>query len=149
MYRSVGHAVEAMLRYQERQRAPRSAPFPDHAPKGASTYNRWRYVYVHSGGAPAEQCADEDLEAMTVVLIFHRLDRYRYLSRILIERHPLSAMPCRERGRALRTLIRFSRELCGRGLLENPPKGCPGNLQREFPSCRSRCRADERKRLTR
>lgn len=138
-----------MLRYQERQRAPRSAPFPDHVPKGASTANRWSYIYVHGGGTSTVQIADEDLEALTVVLIFHRLDRYRYLSRLLIERRPLSTMPCREQGRALRTLIRFSRELCSRGLLENPPKGCPQNLQREFPACRHRCRADQRFPLTR
>ena len=35
-----------MVRWRERCRAAKAAPFPDHVPKGASTANKWAYIHV-------------------------------------------------------------------------------------------------------
>lgn len=141
MFRSVGHAVAAMLRYQERQRSARSAPWPDHAPGAASVANRWNYVYVRSLRPTLGPEGEDDRDPLTVVVLFSRHDRRRYLTRLLVERIPLKQLPGQERRRARRAVSRFARDLCSRGLLENPPKGCPGNVPNEFPSCRPGCRA--------
>lgn len=149
MYRSVGHAVLAMVQWRERCRAARAAPFPDHIPKGASRADKWAYLHVSPtrGAQRPESLQAGDPE--TVLLLFDRLDRYRYLTRIIIHRVPLEALPGRERNRARRTLARFARELCWRGLLDCPPKSCDRNLHGEFPECRHGCRAEERYSLTR
>jgi hypothetical protein len=129
-----------MVRWRERQRAAKAAPFPDHPPPGASTADKWAYVHVSAtrGATRPESLQFGDPE--TVLLLFERFDRYRYLTRVIIEGRPLEAFPGRERGRARRTLARFARELCWRGLLEYPPKSCSENLHVEFPACRHGCR---------
>jgi hypothetical protein len=136
----VGHAVWSMVRWQERQRAAKAAPFPDHKPKGASTADKWAYIHVHATRGVTRPESEHLGDPETVLLLFERFDRYRYLTRLILEHKPLEAFPGRERNRALRTLARFTRELCRRGLLVYPPKGCPQNLHGEFPACRHGCR---------
>jgi len=139
MYRSATHAVWSMVRWQERRRAAGAAPFPDHIPGGTSTADSWAYIHIKPtrGGQRPEFLQRGDPE--TVMLLFERFDRHRYLTRLILEHKPLEAFPGRERGRAYRTLARFAKELCGRGLLRYPPKDCPQNLQKQFPSCRGKC----------
>jgi len=129
-----------MVRWKERCRAAKAAPFPGHKPKGASTADKWRYIHCSPtrGGQRPESLRTGDPEM--VLLIFDRLDRYRYLTRLFIEHKSLDSFPGRERGRAMRTWVRFARELCWRGLLEHPPKWCLQNLHGKFPSCRHGCR---------
>ena len=149
MFHSVHHAVAAMLRYQERQRSPRAAPWPDHIPGAASAADRWRYVYVHATrGAGGADVADER-DALTVLVLFDRLNRHRYLTRLLIDRQSLELFAGRERRRARHALICFAQELCCRGLLESPPKGCPQNLLGKFPSCQRGSKGKRRFYLTR
>ena len=149
MYRSPGHAVWVMIRWQERRRAAKAPPFPDHIPKEASKANKWAYIHVRATRSVARPVSDDDRDPETVMILFERLDRYRYLTRIFIEHRPLEEFPGRERGRAWRTMARFARELCLRGLLDSPPKTCNRNLHGNFPECRHGCRTDERFLLTR
>ena len=139
MYRSVTHAVWSMVRWQERRRAAKAAPFPDHIPKGTSTADPWAYLHVHATRGVIRLESEHLGDPETVMLLFERFDRYRYLTRLILEHKSPKAFPGRERGRAYRTLARFARELCSRGLLRYPPKDCPQNLQKQFPSCRGKC----------
>jgi len=140
MYASPGAAVKSMVRWRERCRASKAAPFPDHKPKGASTANKWAYIHVSPTRGSVRPEPEDGRDPETVLVLFDRLDRYRYLTRIYIERKPLDSFHGRERQRARRTLVRFARELCWRGLLKNPPKGCVQNLHGKFPACRHGCR---------
>jgi hypothetical protein len=137
-----------MVRWRERCRAAKAAPFPDQAPKGASTADKWRYIHVSPTRGSVRPEPDDDRDPETVMILFERLDRYRYLTRLFIEHQPLEEFPGRERGRAYRTLARFARELCWRGLLDSPPETCNRNLHGEFPECRHGCRTGERFPLT-
>ena len=145
MFHSVHHAVAAMLRYQERQRSPRSAPWPDRAPQAVSVADRWRYVYVHGTRPPPGPEPDNERDVLTVLVLFDRHDRYRYLTRLLVKREGFDSFSSgRERGRAWRTLVRFAGSLCCLGLLESPQKWCPQNLQSKFPACMDGCRAEQK-----
>lgn len=140
MYASPGAAVAAMIRWQERRRAAKAPPFPDHRPKGTSKADKWAYIHVHETRSAVRPEPEDDRDPETVMVLFVRLDRYRYLVRLFLERRPLDAFPGRERHRALSTLANFARELCWRGLLNSPPKSCNRNLHGKFPACRHGCR---------
>lgn len=142
MYRSASHAVWAMVRWRERQRAAKAAPFPDHKPKGASTYNRWSYIHVSPTRAAVRPEPDDDRDPETVMVLFDRYNRYRYLTRIFVEGQDIDLLPGREQGRAWRAVVRFSKALCARGLLDSPPNCCSANLQSKFPVCRPECMRD-------
>ena len=148
MYRSVTHAVWSMVRWQERRRAAKVAPFPDHIPKGTSMADPWAYLHVHATRGVTRLESEHLGDPETVMLLFERFDRYRYLTRLILEHKSPEAFPGRERGRAYRTLARFARELCWRGLLDSPPETCNRNLHGEFPGCRHGCRTGERFPLT-
>ncbi|MDA8121439.1 MAG: hypothetical protein M0Z38_02595, partial [Deltaproteobacteria bacterium] len=139
MYRSASHAVWAMVRWRERRRAAKAAPFPDHKPKGVSTADKWAYLHV----SPTHGCIrpepDDDRDPETVMVLFDRYNRYRYLTRIFIEGQDIERFAFREQGRAWRTMVRFTKALCARGLLDSPPDCCPKNLQSKFPVCRPEC----------
>ena len=139
MYRSVTHAVWSMVRWQERRRAAKAAPFPDHKPKGASTADKWRYIHVKPtrGGQHPESLRRGDPEM--VLILFERYNRYRYLTRLFIEGQDIERFAFREQGRAWRALVRFTKALCAHGLLNSPPNCCSENLQKQFPDCRGKC----------
>ncbi len=132
----------AMVRWRERCRTAKAAPFPDRKPKGASTANKWSYIHVSPTRGAVRPEPEDDRDPETVMLLFERLDRYRYLTRLFIEHRPLDAFPGRERHRARRTMARFARELCWRGLLDSPPETCNRNLHGDFPGCRHGCRTE-------
>jgi len=140
MYRSASHAVWAMVRWRERMRAAKAAPFPDHKPKGASTADKWCYIHVRSTRGVTKPESEHLGDPETVLLLFERLDRHRYLTRLYLEHQRLNAFPGRERRRAWRAMAWFAKELCWRGLLDHPPKTCNRNLHGEFPACRHGCR---------
>ena len=139
MYCSVGHAVWAMVRWRERCRAAKAAPFPDHKPKGASTADKWRYIHVKPtrGGKRPESLRRGDPEM--VLILFERYNRYRYLTRLFIKRQDIERFAFREQCRAWGAIVRFTKALCAHGLLNNPPNCCSENLQKKFPGCRSKC----------
>ncbi len=137
-----------MLRYQERQRAARSAPWPDHVPRTASTANRWKYVYVRGLGRAVRVEHDDDRDPLMVLVLFARYDRRRLLTRLYIKRKPMLSFAPGERWRASEARRQFEQSLCSHGLLEVPPKSCFQNAKKKFPSCRCGCRSDGRKRLT-
>lgn len=128
-----------MVRWRERQRAAKAAPFPDHKPKGASTANKWAYIYVNPTRCTVRPEPDDDRDPETVMLLFERYNRYRYLTRLFIEGQDIERFAFREQGRAWRALVRFTKALCARGLLDSPPNCCPENLQSKFPVCRQEC----------
>lgn len=98
VYRSIHHAVAAMRRYQERRGSPRGIRF-------------------EAVGASAGM--DPDADALTVLVVFCRVNGRRALSRLLIERVKMRDVRSREERRRLRhARERFARELCCRGLLE-------------------------------
>ena len=87
-----------MLRYQERRRSPHGV----------------RYIRI--GASSGE---DPDADSLTVLLLFHRHDRRRLLSRILIRRERAKDIKGeRDRKYAYRTVAAFARALCCRGLIE-------------------------------
>lgn len=124
MYPSVGAAIQAMIRYQERQASPRPAPWPDRAPGAASAADPWRYVFVKPTRSFAQREADDDRDPETVLLLFKRYDQRRVLTRLLIERQPIDEFRGSERHRARKARNHFARELCCRGLLTDPLDRC-------------------------
>jgi len=133
MYQSVGSAVQAMVEWRERCRAAKAAPFPDHIPKGASTADKWRYIYVHPTRSFSRPEPDDDRDPETVHVLFERYDRRRALTRLFIERQTLDDFGGNERRLARRSRNRFIRELCHRGLLLYPRKGCFENAHGQCP----------------
>jgi hypothetical protein len=133
MYPSVGAAVWAMVRWRERCRAAKAAPFPDHVPKGASTYDRWRYIYVSPTRCFAHPEPDDDRDPETVHVLFARYDRRQALTRLLIKGQSLDDFGGSERRRARKARNHFIRELCHRGLLLHPRKGCFQNANNQCP----------------
>ncbi len=111
MYRSVYHAVNAMIHYKERQRTPRGAPWPDHAPPGASAADRWRYVYCHATRPCARQEAENDRDPLIVLVLFARYDRRRALTRLFLEHQRLEDLPGQERQRARTAKGQFIRSI--------------------------------------
>jgi len=128
-----------MVRWRESRRAAKAAPFPDHKPKGASTADKWAYIHVSPTRSVARPEPDDDRDPETVMVLFDRYNRYRHLTRLFIEHQDIERFASREQGRAWRALVRFTKALCARGLLENPPDCCSANLQKQFPYCQSRC----------
>ncbi len=128
-----------MVRWRESRRAAKAAPFPDHVPKGASTADKWHYIHVSPTRCAVRPEPDDDRDPETVMLLFDRYNRYRYLTRLFIEGQDIERLPFREQGRAWRALVKFTKALCARGLLESPPDCCPANLQIKFPECWPQC----------
>jgi len=82
-------------------------------------------------GIGASAGEDPDADALTVAVLFCRLNHRRALTRLLILRHSLRDVPSRiERRRLSKARRRFAEELCCRGLLEfqgekkDPVKNC-------------------------
>ncbi len=133
MYPSVGAAIQAMIRYQERQASPRPAPWPDHVPGVASSADPWRYVYVSATRSFCRCEAENERDPETVLLLFKRFDQRRYLTRLYIDGKTLDDFAGRERHRARKTRNHFITELCHRGLLLHPRKGCIQNATGQCP----------------
>lgn len=133
MYQSVGAAVWAMVRWRERQRAPKAPPFPDHPPKGASTADKWKYIYVNPTRSFSQPEAEDDRDPETVMVLFERYDSRRALTRLFIEGQTLDDFGGNERKLARRSRNRFIRELCHRSLLAHPRKSCFENARGQCP----------------
>lgn len=141
MYASVGSAIAAMIHWQERQRSPRGTPWPDHAPGAASHADPWKYIYVHGTRPVVSPLQENEKDPEIVAVLFARYDRRRVLTRIFLEGQSIEDFKATERRKARRSKNRFIRELCHRGLLMYPQKGCFENVRIENSSCPRRCRA--------
>lgn len=128
-----------MVRWRERLRAAKAAPFPDHKPKGASTADKWAYIHVSPTRGSVRPEPDDDRDPETVMVLFDRYNRYHYLTRVFIEGQDIERFAFREQSRAWRAVVRFTKALCARGLLDSPPNCCSANLQKQFPVCRPEC----------
>jgi hypothetical protein len=130
MYLSPGHAVAAMLRWWERNRSPASAPWPDHIPKGAASYNKWRYIHIRATKPGRRPLLDDDKDPETVFVFFMRREEKRILTRLLIEHQTLDDFSGAFKHRARKVLNHFVRDLCCNGLIEfqgenkHPQKSC-------------------------
>ncbi len=113
-----------MVRWRERCRAAKAAPFPDHVPKGASTANKWAYIHVSPAHGATRPESEHPGDPETVMVLFDRYDKRRHLTRLLIEALPLDEFPNKEKRRARKSMNHFVRELCHRGLLLHPRKSC-------------------------
>ena len=140
MYRSVGCAIAAMVRYQERQRSPRGTPWPDRPPPGASTADRWRYIRCRASLPGIQIESDDDRDPLTVLLLFARYDKRRALTSLYLEGLRIKDLPGQDRRRAREMRGKFVRELCRRGLLLEPPKSCSRNAHGKYCSRAGGCR---------
>lgn len=70
-------------------------------------------------GIGASSGEDPDADALTVLILFHRHNRKRWLTRLLVQRERLKEIRAdRDRRFAINTLNCFARALCCRGMLE-------------------------------
>ena len=124
-----------MVRWWERNRSPASAPWPDHIPKGAASYNKWRYIHIRAAKPGRRPLLEDDKDPETVFVLFVRFDDRRALTRLFIKRTRLRDIKSTERKRVKQYRDRFIKELCCRGLLVDPPKGFGKNAKRECSEC--------------
>ena len=120
MYRSAGHAVWAMVRWRESLRAAKAAPFPDHKPKGASTADKWRYIHVSPTRGSVRPEPEDGRDPETVMVLFDRLNRRRYLTRLFIHGIRIRDLRPWDRRDAAAAKARFIHELCVRSLIPPP-----------------------------
>ena len=131
-----------MVRYQERQRSPTPAPWPDRPVEGASTADRTKYVAVWGHRPGVAPVHDDDRDPLTVLLLFERYDRRGALTRLYIRRDPIDSFrQGQERKRARAARAKFIRELCHRGLLKHPRKGCRANARGKYCPRTHGCKA--------
>jgi len=111
MYRSIHQAVGVMIRYQERRRSPRSM-IP---------------------GIGASSGEDPDADALMVLILFCRHNKKNMLTRLLVNRETFKDIRGeRDKALAYKTLNRFARALCCRGMLE-----FQGKKKEPHRSCRT------------